>query len=68
MTGKSSSTAYLSVVLNLFSKKKEGKRGRCGGQDRKGYRDYEIDQRNEINIVGDFENITPTHIGAAHVF
>ena len=25
-------------------------------------------QCNKINIFGDFENITPTHIGAAHAF
>ena len=36
------STAPLSVVLTLFSKGKEGKRGRCGGHIWKGYKDYFI--------------------------
>ena len=34
--------APLSVALSLFSKRKEGKRGRSGGQDCKGYRDYNL--------------------------
>ena len=29
---------------------------------------YENDQRTKINIFGDFEKITPTHIGVAHAF
>ena len=29
---------------------------------------YENDQRNKINIFGDFENVTPTHLGATHTF
>ena len=29
---------------------------------------YENDQHNKINIFGDFESGTPTHIGAAHAF
>ena len=29
---------------------------------------YENDQRNKINIFGDSEIVTPTHIGAAHAF
>ena len=27
---------------------------------------YENDKRNKINIAGDFENETPTHIDVAH--
>ena len=29
---------------------------------------YENDQRNKINILGDSEIVTPTHIVAAHAF
>ena len=29
---------------------------------------YENDQCNKINIFGDYESVTPTHIGAAHAF
>ena len=29
---------------------------------------YENDHRNKINILRDFENETPTHLGATHTF
>ena len=29
---------------------------------------YDNDQRNRINIFGDSESVTPTHLGAAHAF
>ena len=32
------------------------------------YSIYEIDQRKKLNTLSDFENQTPTHIGATHAF